>query len=293
MAKKQQTKGKQGFASMDEEKQREIASKGGRTSHKGEAPDTDDDLEDEDNGQEGKGKQGFASMDKEKVREIASKGGKASHRGASDDEDESEDEDNEQEGKGKQGFASMDKEKVREIASKGGKASHRGASDDEDESEDEDNEQEGKGKQGFASMDKEKVREIASKGGKASHRGASDDEDESEDQEDAVSEKIYSLIDILQEDLTGVDLDTATAAIDEWYQQLKGSKNQELKQISTNLKNLRKLVTNEQADESEIAEILISLGEQLGDYATNADENISDSLQELSAALIDAGDSLE
>ena len=246
MAKKQQTKGKQGFASMDEEKQREIASKGGRTSHKGKAPDTDDDLEDEDNGNEGKGKQGFASMDKEKVREIASKGGKSSHRGASDDEDESEDEDSEHEGKGKQGFASMDKEKVREIASKGGKSSHRGASDNEDEGE-----------------------------------------------EDAVSEKIYSLIDILQEDLTGVDVDTATAAIDEWYQQLKGSKNQDLKQISTSLRNLKKLVTSEEADESEIAEILISLGEHIGDYASKADENISEPLQELSAALIDAGDSLE
>ena len=248
MAKKQQSKGKQGFASMDEEKQREIASKGGRTSRKGEAPDTDDDLEDEDNGNEGKGKQGFASMDKEKVREIASKGGKSSHRGASDDEDESEDEDNGNEGKGKQGFASMDKEKVREIASKGGKSSH---------------------------------------------RGASDDEDELEEQEDGVSEKIYSLIDILQEDLTAVDLDTATAAIDEWYQQLKGAKNKDLKQVATQLKNLRKLVTSEEADESKIAEILISVGEQIGEFASNADENISDSLQELSSALIDAGDSLE
>ncbi|GET43853.1 hypothetical protein MiSe_86790 [Microseira wollei NIES-4236] len=142
-------------------------------------------------------------------------------------------------------------------------------------------------------MDKEKVREIASKGGKASHRGASKDEDESEDEEDGVSEKIYSLIDILQEDLTAVDLDTATAAIDEWYQQLKGSKNKDLKQIATNLKNLRKVVTSEEADESEIAEILISLGEQIGEYASNADENISDPLQELSAVLTDAGDSLE
>ncbi|MBF2051517.1 MAG: KGG domain-containing protein [Leptolyngbya sp. IPPAS B-1204] len=34
----QANKGKQGFASMDPEKQREIASKGGRTSHKGDEP---------------------------------------------------------------------------------------------------------------------------------------------------------------------------------------------------------------------------------------------------------------
>ncbi|MFB2976189.1 KGG domain-containing protein [Microseira sp. BLCC-F43] len=199
-----------------------------------------------------------------------------------------------QQSKGKQGFASMDEEKQREIASKGGRTSHKGEEPDTNgDVEDEDNENEGKGKQGFASMDKEKVREIASKGGKASHRGASDDEDEQQDEEDGVSEKIYSLIDILQEDLTAVDVDTATAAIDEWYQQLKGSKNKDLKQIATNLKNLRKVVTSEEADESEIAEILISIGEQIGEYASNADENISDPLQELSAVLIDAGDSLE
>lgn len=37
MASKQENKGKQGFASMDPEKQHEIASKGGRTAHKGES----------------------------------------------------------------------------------------------------------------------------------------------------------------------------------------------------------------------------------------------------------------
>lgn len=36
MASKQESKGKQGFASMDEDKQKAIASKGGKTSHKGE-----------------------------------------------------------------------------------------------------------------------------------------------------------------------------------------------------------------------------------------------------------------
>ncbi|WP_316432369.1 KGG domain-containing protein [Leptolyngbya sp. NK1-12] len=51
-ASNQANKGKQGFASMDPEKQREIASKGGRTSHKGDEPnakvnDTDDAVTDE------------------------------------------------------------------------------------------------------------------------------------------------------------------------------------------------------------------------------------------------------
>lgn len=65
---------KRGFASMDEEKQREIASKGGKASHGG-----DNDKGDENKGETDTSKRGFASMDEEKQREIARKGGKASH----------------------------------------------------------------------------------------------------------------------------------------------------------------------------------------------------------------------
>ncbi len=101
MTSRHANKGKQGFASMDDEKQREIASKGGRTKHKGEPPedqatdadrrqDSEDDEDDQDdeagnNRRANKGKQGFASMDPEKQREIASKGGRSSHRGDSDE----------------------------------------------------------------------------------------------------------------------------------------------------------------------------------------------------------------
>lgn len=57
-------KGKgRGFASMDAEKQREIASKGGKASALGNTSN-----------------RGFASMDAEKQREISRKGGQASHR---------------------------------------------------------------------------------------------------------------------------------------------------------------------------------------------------------------------
>ena len=52
---------RRGFASMDSEKQREIASKGGKASAAGDTSN-----------------RGFASMDEEKQRRIASEGGKAS-----------------------------------------------------------------------------------------------------------------------------------------------------------------------------------------------------------------------
>jgi hypothetical protein len=58
--------GGKGFGSMDEQRQREIASQGGRAS-----------------AQSDTSNRGFASMDKNKQREISSQGGKASQAGAS------------------------------------------------------------------------------------------------------------------------------------------------------------------------------------------------------------------
>ncbi|KAL8349067.1 hypothetical protein RB598_002041 [Gaeumannomyces tritici] len=62
--------GKQGFASMDPERVREIASMGGKAAAASRAEGSPDEDE--------TGKQGFASMDPERQREIASMGGKAS-----------------------------------------------------------------------------------------------------------------------------------------------------------------------------------------------------------------------
>jgi general stress protein YciG len=60
-----------GFASMDSEKQREIASKGGKSSQGG---------GNSGNKQSGDtSNRGFASMDPQRQREIASEGGKAAH----------------------------------------------------------------------------------------------------------------------------------------------------------------------------------------------------------------------
>jgi general stress protein YciG len=84
-----------GFAGMDEEKQREIASKGGKAAHeKGTAHE----------------------FSHEEAVEAGRKGGEASRGGG-----RSEGSNDENESSGGRGFAGMDKEKQREVASKGGK----------------------------------------------------------------------------------------------------------------------------------------------------------------------------
>jgi general stress protein YciG len=86
---------RRGFASMDPERQREIASMGGRASHGGRGRDWEDEdddgrgrsarsrsryEEDDDGGRNGgRSRRGFASMEPERRREIASMGGRASH----------------------------------------------------------------------------------------------------------------------------------------------------------------------------------------------------------------------
>lgn len=79
MASNNQRSGKQGLASMDERKQREIASQGGRASggNRGNAQGGNSQSGNQGNSQSGG--RGFASMDPQRQREIASQGGRAAH----------------------------------------------------------------------------------------------------------------------------------------------------------------------------------------------------------------------
>lgn len=71
---------RRGFASMDPEEQREIASMGGRASHGGRSrEDDDDDRYRSRSSSTGRSRRGFAAMDPEEQREIARMGGRASH----------------------------------------------------------------------------------------------------------------------------------------------------------------------------------------------------------------------
>ncbi len=130
---KEGNRGGRGFAGMDEDKQREIASKGGKAAHeKGTAHEFDSEEAREAGRKGGE----VVSQDREHMAEIGAKGGHASHTnrggnggsgngGGGGGGSSSKSSGQGQEGGGR-GFAGMDEEKQREIASKGGKASHGG-----------------------------------------------------------------------------------------------------------------------------------------------------------------------
>ncbi|HEV8489425.1 MAG TPA: KGG domain-containing protein [Candidatus Limnocylindrales bacterium] len=67
-----------GFAAMDEEKQREIARKGGEASAEKQQRDDEGQFAGTSGRGGGSSERGFAAMDDEKQREIARKGGQAS-----------------------------------------------------------------------------------------------------------------------------------------------------------------------------------------------------------------------
>jgi len=202
--------GRRGFASMDEDRRRQIAHEGGEASYRSQRRDEyghfaghgggyegyrgrsegtyrERDEEgrfmsgrggrgyeyDEGRGASRGGGRGFAGMDPERQREIARMGGRASYGGRGREYDE-----DRYEGRGGRGFAGMDSERQREIASMGGRASYggRGREYDEDryqgrDYEDEQGSRRRSSGRGFASMDPERQREIASMGGRASHGG--------------------------------------------------------------------------------------------------------------------------
>jgi uncharacterized protein len=105
---------KRGFASMDEDKQREIASKGGHAAHqKG----TAHEFTSEEAREAGRKGGEAVSQDREHMAEIGSKGGKSSHKGGKSSQDnESDNEENEE--KGTRGG-------TKEQHSKAGKQSHK------------------------------------------------------------------------------------------------------------------------------------------------------------------------
>src|SRR3954470_16234520 len=140
-----------GFAVMDEERQREIASEGGRAAHeRGTAHEFDSEEAAEAGRKGGKA----VSRDREHMAEIGRKGGLASHhrnaafyhetaahhhRQAARHHEAGDEEEGERHGemahghsqsahshsqRTRRGFAAMDEEEQREIASKGGRASH-------------------------------------------------------------------------------------------------------------------------------------------------------------------------
>lgn len=112
-----------------------------------------------------------------------------------------------------------------------------------------------------------------------------------EDQEHA--QRIESLVEALEGDLTTIDAEQAIGQIDEWYALLHKSEDESLKEIANGLKELKQLLKRSKAKGSDIGEVLTKIGEQTTESSIVAGRGLKGRIQRLGKQLSKAGKSLE
>lgn len=105
------------------------------------------------------------------------------------------------------------------------------------------------------------------------------------------SKEIDSLLNILQGDLNSIDTNAALEAIDEWHKLLQKTKDPDVKELASGLKELKQLLKGGKASGHDIGEALIHVGEQTIELSSDTDKELKASVQKLGKQLTKAGNS--
>lgn len=97
---------------------------------------------------------------------------------------------------------------------------------------------------------------------------------------------IESLTEILHSDATEVESEEAIDSIDEWVDFLKGHKEDNIKELSASLKELKKLLKAKKTEASQVVEVLQKLGEQTNAIGDEAGRGVKGPVHTLGKALI-------
>ncbi|MCU0548882.1 MAG: hypothetical protein MUC48_05995 [Leptolyngbya sp. Prado105] len=97
---------------------------------------------------------------------------------------------------------------------------------------------------------------------------------------------VESLTETLHGDPTEIESDEAINSIDEWVDFLKGHKQDNIKELSASLKDLKKLLKGKKSDGSEIAQVLATLAEQTNAIGDEAARGVKGPLHTLGKALV-------
>lgn len=114
----------------------------------------------------------------------------------------------------------------------------------------------------------------------------------SESKHDEPAQKLESLSEALQGDLSSIDPDTALKMIDELHGLVHQSKQPEAKEIATGLKELQKQLKRKEPSGHELGELIGHLGEQTSEIAAGAEKELKAPLQRLGKQLVKVGRSL-
>jgi len=123
-------------------------------------------------------------------------------------------------------------------------------------------------------------------------KGKQEETDSQKEANGADHQDLNALLSALEGDLGAIDSEAALSLIDQWYSSLHKSKEPEIKEISTSLKELKQLLKGGKGTGHEIGEVLTEIGEQTTNVATDADKDLKTSLQKLGKQLTKAGTSL-
>jgi phenylalanyl-tRNA synthetase beta subunit len=99
-------------------------------------------------------------------------------------------------------------------------------------------------------------------------------------------EDIESTVAILHSDISEVKVNAASSSIDKWIDFLNGHKDEPSKEISTSLKELKKLLKGQNSDAAEISKLLSKLGEQTTTVGDDAARGVKGPMHSLGKALI-------
>lgn len=122
---------------------------------------------------------------------------------------------------------------------------------------------------------------------KTSQKNAADTTNDNAD-----SQELDSLISTLEGDLSALDNDATLSLLDHWYDALHKASEPEIKEIATNLKELKKLLKSGKATGHEIGEIISEIGEQTAQVSSDAPKGLKTPIKKLGTQLRKIGTSL-
>lgn len=110
--------------------------------------------------------------------------------------------------------------------------------------------------------------------------------------EPEIGQELDELVQTLQSDLSGIDLDAAMGMLDHWQGVLSRSKIEGGKDLAGGLKELHKMLKGGKSTGHEISEVLMHIGEQTAEFAADGEKGSKQVVQRLSKQLRKAGTSI-
>uniref|UniRef100_B8HXM2 Uncharacterized protein n=1 Tax=Cyanothece sp. (strain PCC 7425 / ATCC 29141) TaxID=395961 RepID=B8HXM2_CYAP4 len=104
--------------------------------------------------------------------------------------------------------------------------------------------------------------------------------------------EINAFLEFLQTDPASIDLEAAQSRVNDAYELLHRSKQPEVKEISSGLRELKKQLQSNKATGHDLAELLEQIGEQTSDMAAEADKGLRSNLKKLGRQLTKLGHSV-